>query len=467
MNPDQSINNPEAFINSDPNDESAIRPIIKVIGVGGGGGNAANYLFKQGIENVTFMVCNTDMHSLRELKVPNRIVLGPDITHGLGAGDDPVKGRQAAEASVEDIRRELSDDTRMVFITAGMGGGTGTGAAPIVAGVAKEMGILTIGIVTIPFFFEGTRKILKALEGAEEMRKNVDSLLIVNNERLTEIYRDLNMLNAFEKADDTLANATRSIADIINSRGYINADFNDVKTTLQNSSTSIISTGIGEGEHRVTKAINDALDSPLLRNSDIRSSKRLLFYLYFNPKAQNVVSMNEMNEITQFTGTLSPKIGIKWGSCYDESLGEAVKMTILASGFDITIAQGDPGNAGNSDHPNVLVFDAGDTTAGTPAVPASEQDESRKKDIIEGEYGPGKLTEHKQAMARANYVVLKPSQFDDEEVIHLFETIPAYSRDIHLKEKLRSMGQGLRHTPDNTDDSRTDSSSEQSRKISF
>ncbi|MBD5232218.1 MAG: cell division protein FtsZ [Bacteroidales bacterium] len=463
-----NIQNPEAF-QSDPLEEGNFPPIIKVIGVGGGGCNAANYLFKQGIENVTFLVCNTDMHSLRKLQIPNRIILGYDITHGLGAGDNPELGSQAAEASREEIRRELGDDTRMVFITAGMGGGTGTGAAPIVAQVAQEMGILTVGIVTIPFFFEGERKILKALKGAEEMRKHVDTLLIVVNERLTEIYPDLNLLNAFEKADDTLANATRSIAEIINTNGYINADFNDVKTTLQQSSTAIISTGYGEGEHRVTNAIQDALHSPLLRNADIKSSKRLLFYLYFNPKAKNVVSMAEMNEITQFSANLNPKIDVKWGNCFDESLGEGVKMTILASGFDITISEGSADKEGKGVGSGSIIFPAApgkeDTRVATPA-----EDINAARTKIEDQYGPGKMADHEQAMARAKYVVLKPSQFDDDEVIYLFEKNPAYGRDIRLKDHIRSIGQGVRTENDaaaKAAERSTDSPAESGSTITF
>ena len=237
-------------------DQYGVPSLIKVIGVGGGGCNAVNYMYKQGIENVTFAVCNTDYQALRNSSVDTKILLGKEITKGLGAGDNPELGRDAAEASTEEIRQILDDKTEMVFITAGMGGGTGTGAGPVVAKVAKEAGMLTIGIVTIPFFFEGETKIYKALEGAEEMRKHVDSLLIINNERLTEIYKDLNFINAFSKADDTLANAARSIAEIINTEGYINVDFQDVKTTLKNSSTSIISTGYGEGDKRITKGFD-------------------------------------------------------------------------------------------------------------------------------------------------------------------------------------------------------------------
>lgn len=417
----------------------SIPPIIKVIGVGGGGTNAANYLFNQGIENVTFLACNTDRQNLKNVQIPDKVLLGPGITHGLGAGDDAEKGRAAAEESAEEIRRMLKDETRMVFITAGMGGGTGTGAAPIVAQIAKEENLLTVGIVTIPFFFEGERKIFKALEGAEEMRKHVDTLLMINNERLHEIYPDLNILNAFMKADDTLSNAARSIAEIINTSGYINADFNDVKTTLENSSTAVISTGVGDGEHRVTKAIEDALNSPLLRNSDIRSSKRLLFYLYCNPKAENVVSMKEMNEITQFSAGLNPSIGIKWGACWDESLGESVKMTILASGFDLTDGSGkimfggsSPRQSESGGKGRVSTIDLSESDA-----PSSAEEVTKN---IEQVYGQGKMRDHNREMAKAKYVVLDPSQFDNDDVIHVFEKIPAYSRTTKEKEELRNMG---------------------------
>lgn len=432
------ISDPSSFID----EEYRIPPIIKVIGVGGGGGNAVNYLYSQGIENITFMVCNTDKQALKNLNVPKRIVMGdpssPD--YGLGAGDNPDVGRAAAEYSADDIADTLKDDTNMVFITAGMGGGTGTGAGPVVARIAKDAGMLTIGIVTIPFFFEGDRKIIKALEGAEEMRRHVDSLLIINNERLTEIYKDLTLVNAFSKADDTLANATRSIAEIINTEGYINADFNDVRTTLKDSSTAIISTGYGEGEHRVTKAIEDALNSPLLRNSDIRSSKRLLFYLYCNPDADNVVTMAEMKEITQFSANLSKNIGIKWGACWDKTLGEKVKMTILASGFDITISD----NKNNTpDNAGIITFPANrdsDTKHNnTHKTPDKSGDDAIAR-RIEDEYGKDQLTYHKQEMARSKYVVLKPSQFDNDEVIALFDKSPAYNRDSATTEALRILG---------------------------
>ena len=230
--------------------EKTLPPIIKVVGVGGGGGNAVNHMFKEGFNDVSFALCNTDRQALSGLSIPIKIQLGKK---GLGAGNRPMVAREAAADSEDEIRSMLNDGTEMTFITAGMGGGTGTGAAPVVAKVSKEMGILTVGIVTIPFLFEQERKILQALDGVEEMSKYVDALLVINNERLSEIYPDLNFSNAFAKADDTLSNAARSIAELITSNGYMNLDFADVKTTLKDGGIAIMSTGYGEGEKRITK----------------------------------------------------------------------------------------------------------------------------------------------------------------------------------------------------------------------
>ena len=249
----------------EPTSSKALPPIIKVVGVGGGGNNAINHMYNQGISDVTFVVCNTDAQALKNSPVPTKVQIGD----GLGAGNDPEKGRQYAEDDADKIAEIFNDDTKMVFITAGMGGGTGTGAGPVVARIAKEKGLLTVGIVTIPFLFEGRKKILKAFDGADEMAKYVDALLIINNERITEIYADLDFINAFNKADDTLSTAARSISEIITCDGYINLDFNDVNTTLRGGGTAIISAGYGEGEGRVGKAIEDALNSPLLRNRNI------------------------------------------------------------------------------------------------------------------------------------------------------------------------------------------------------
>ena len=247
--------------------------IIKVIGVGGGGGNAVNHMYREGIHDVSFVLCNTDAQALNDSPVPVHLQLGKE---GLGAGNRPARAREAAMESIDDIRRMLDDGTKMAFITAGMGGGTGTGAAPVIAQASKEMGILTVGIVTIPFRFEGPRKIDQALDGVEEMSKHVDALLVINNERLREIYPDLTVLDAFGKADDTLSVAAKSIAEIITVHGLMNLDFNDVKTVLKDGGVAIMSTGYGEGENRVKKAIDDALNSPLLNDNDVFNSKKIL-----------------------------------------------------------------------------------------------------------------------------------------------------------------------------------------------
>ena len=251
-----------------------IKPsIIKVIGVGGGGGNAVNHMYRQGIYDVSFVVCNTDAQALNNSPVPFRLQLGSE---GLGAGNRPARAREAAEETIDDIREMLNDGTKMAFITAGMGGGTGTGAAPVIARLSKEMDILTVGIVTIPFRFEGERKIDQALDGVEEMAKYVDALLVINNERLREIYPEMRVLEAFGKADDTLSVAAKSIAEIITVEGVINLDFKDVNTVLKDGGVAIMSTGYGEGEGRVRKAIEDALNSPLLNYNDIYNSKKIL-----------------------------------------------------------------------------------------------------------------------------------------------------------------------------------------------
>ncbi len=311
--------------------------IIKVIGVGGGGCNAVNNMFNKGIHDVSFIVCNTDKKALDDSPVPSKLQLGNE---GLGAGNKPEAGKKAAEESLDSIKDMLNDGTKMVFITAGMGGGTGTGAAPIIAKTAKEMGILTVGIVTIPFRWEGNIKIDKALDGVEEMNKNVDALLVINNERLREIYPDLTVLDAFAKADDTLCNAARSIAEIITMHGIINLDFNDVKTVLQNGGVAIMSTGYGSGDSRITKALEDALHSPLLNNNDIYNSKKFLLHISFcgdeSGGAQGLM-MDEMGEINDFMNRMRTAdiVETKWGLSVDPSLKEKVKVTILATGFGV------------------------------------------------------------------------------------------------------------------------------------
>lgn len=400
--------------------------IIKVIGVGGGGDNAVNHMYEQGIKKVSFVVCNTDRQALNNSVVPNRLLIGPTVTGGLGAGNDPERARQAAEESAEDIARLFDDETKMVFITAGMGGGTGTGAAPVVARIAQEKGLLTIGIVTIPFFFEGEKKIFKALKGAEEMSKYVDALLVVNNEQLTEIYPDLDWMNAFGKADDTLSNAARSISELITCDGHINLDFNDVNSTLRNGGAAIISTGYGEGEHRVTAAIQDALNSPLLKNKDIFGSKHLLFNLYYSREADQKFLMGEANELTSFIQNIDKDVDVIYGIGFDETLGNKIKITILAAGFELSIM--------------------GDTPIAKEPKPAnpfvSQKTEDRQDQITEviaNAYGKDKVEQATRERAAMRYIILQPDQFEDDEVIETFEHSPAYNRDKRIADEVRQM----------------------------
>ena len=303
--------------------------IIKVIGVGGGGCNAVNYMHRQGLKDVSFLVCNTDRQVLLKSSVPNKLQLGP----GLGAGGDPETARQYAEESREHIREALNDGTQMLFITAGMGGGTGTGASSVVAEVAQEMGILTVGIVTIPFAFEGKKKIEKAMTGVARLAKHVDALLIINNEKLKQIYPELNLLNAFSKSDDVVANAARAIAEIITVPGYINTDFADVRNTLRKGGVAIMNIGRAAGENRITNAINDALNSPLVNTNDVHGAERILLQFYCS--TEHAIVMEEIDQINSFVQEVGDDIEVQWGASIDESLGEDVRVTVIATGYKV------------------------------------------------------------------------------------------------------------------------------------
>ena len=417
--------------------------IIKVIGVGGGGNNAISHMYEQGISHVSFVIINTDRQALNNSPVPTRVLIGND---GLGAGNNPEVARVAAEESAEEIAKLFDDETKMVFITAGMGGGTGTGAAPVVARIAHEKGMLTIGIVTIPFLFEGQKKILKALDGAEEMSKYVDAILVVNNEQLTEIYSDLNWMNAFGKADDTLTDAARSISELITSEGYMNLDFKDVNTTLKDGGAAIISTGYGEGDHRVTKAINDALHSPLLKNRDIFGSKRLLFNLYFSRNADPEFAMGEANELTSFINNLDPEVDVIYGICFDDSLGNKIKITILAAGFELVIKGSQrpaaPVGVIGQKKPEKNPFLGG----GSQKNPQQEkpiQAADTSRDVIKDIYGTEKVDNIERDREASRDIVLSPEQLEDDEAIEAIESTPAYNRDKRLVDELRRD----RHTP--------------------
>lgn len=412
--------------------------IIKVVGVGGGGCNAVNYMYTQQIPYINFVVCNTDLQALKMSPVPTKILLGP----GLGAGNRPEVGRQYAEEYRDRIAELFTDKTEMVFITAGMGGGTGTGASPIVAQVAKEAGMLTVGIVTVPFLFEGKKKILKAIEGANEMKKQVDSILVINNENLVDLYEDLNVFNAFGKADDTLANAARSISEIISEPCYINVDFNDVKTTLKESGTAIIATAYGEGEHRVSQAIQNALHSPLLKSHDILTSKRLLIKFMCSRDSENAIRTKEINEITQFTNKLPGNIDVKWGIGDDPNLGDKVKVTVLASGFDVTINE-DGTMVSGSSRSDEGRKGAIDMQPMGPIGGRKEETFTGTADAeIENLYGGEKIKRHNQDSYKMRYAVLTPSQFDDFEAIALLERTPAFNRPASFNEQLAKASQG-------------------------
>ena len=359
--------------------------IIKVIGVGGGGGNAVNHMFREGIHDVTYVLCNTDRKALEDSPVPNHLQLGKD---GLGAGNRPEKAKAAAMESIEEIRQMLSDGTRMVFVTAGMGGGTGTGAAPIIAQCAKDMDILTVGIVTIPFLFEGKVKILQALQGVSEISKHVDS-----------------------KADDTLSVAAKSIAEIITMRGIINLDFNDVKTVLKNGGVAIMSTGYGEGSGRVSRALEEALHSPLLNNNDIYNSKKVLLNINFCADDEhNSLMMEEMNEVNDFMAKFKEDVEVKWGLATDPSLGNKVKITLLSSGFGLQ------GITGVTEREQAIKDEE-----------AAKEEESRRQleEFIDIYYKNQDPT-----AAKVNpYVFLYDlNSFDNDDVISRVDGKPTYSR---------------------------------------
>ena len=396
--------------------------IIKVIGVGGGGGNAVNHMFREGIHNVNFVLCNTDSKALCDSPVPATIQLGKE---GLGAGNRPERAREAAEDSLEEIHEMLDDGTKMVFITAGMGGGTGTGAAPVIAREAKNMGILTVGIVTIPFLFEGNKKIDQALDGVEEISKHVDALLVINNERLREIYPELNVLSAFEKADNTLSIAARSIAEIITMHGIINLDFRDVCTVLKDGGVAIMSTGYGEGDNRVTKAIEDALHSPLLNNNDIFNSKKVLLSISFCKESEgDQLMMDEMNEVHEFMSKFHDDVETKWGLSTDPTLEKKVKITILATGFGINNVTGMQEK-----------LDKDEETRRKADEAKKEERDDRREIFYPTNDRQGGMRK------RPKVYLFELGDLDNEEVISMIELTPTYKRSKEILNQIREKAQ--------------------------
>ncbi len=350
--------------------------IIKVIGVGGGGGNAVNHMYSQGIADVTFVLCNTDIQDLEGSSVPIKVQLGKESTEGLGAGGKPEVAAKAAEESVEEIKNMLADNTKMVFITAGMGGGTGTGASPVIAKTASEMGILTVGIVTIPFAFEGKPKITQALKGVARLSQHVDALLIINNEKLKLIYPDLELSNAFAKADDILSNAARAIAEIITVPGYINIDFADVNTIMRGGKVAIMNTGYAEGENRISKAIDDALNSPLLNTNDVHGASKVLLSLYCS--TQNQIKMEEISQIHDFMAEVGEDVTVIWGASFDDTLGDKVKITLIATGFDVKDIPGMPEDLLEEELPSTKVVEGEDGHEAEKMTSVEKQAETKK-----------------------------------------------------------------------------------------
>ena len=407
--------------------------IIKVIGVGGGGGNAVNHMYREGIHDVTFVLCNTDAQALNDSPVPVHLQLGDE---GLGAGNRPERARQAAEDTSEDIKNMLNDGTKMAFITAGMGGGTGTGAAPVIARISKELGILTVGIVTIPFRFEGAKKIDQALDGVEEMAKHVDALLVINNERLREIYPELSLLNGFRKADDTLSVAAKSIAEIITVHGIMNLDFNDVKTVLKDGGVAIMSTGYGEGEGRVKQAIEDALNSPLLNDNDVYKSKKILLSINFNSddKDNPGLTMEEMGDVTEFMNHFSADFELKWGLAIDPELDKKVKVTILATGFGIEDVDGMGSHIKKQ------------TQEDAARLAEEEEKAAERRDRRDRFYKDNNNSQYKH---RPHIYRFTADELDNEDVILAVENTPTYKRTKQMIKDIKRISTPEQDSEDN------------------
>ncbi|MBO5263822.1 MAG: cell division protein FtsZ [Bacteroidaceae bacterium] len=402
--------------------------IIKVIGVGGGGSNAVENMYEKGIHNVSFAICNTDRQALFHSNIPVKVQLGESTTEGLGAGNDPNVARLAAEESRESIKQLFEDGTKMAFITAGMGGGTGTGAAPVVAEIAKSMNILTIGIVTIPFRFEMGKKIKQALRGVAEIAKHVDALLVINNERLLDIYPKLDIEEGFRKVDEVLTTATKSIAEIITARGKINLDFRDVKKVLKNGGVAIMSYGIESGENRLDKAFRKAMHSPLLNNNDIYKSKKLLFNIYYNPNEPMLVE--EINAVNHFMEQFEyENIEVIWGLSKDCELNKGeVKVTVLATGF------------GMNNIPGM-----------EPLIEAQKEEEERisQEERRAREAEEKRLSEMEKNFYKEEYkmFIFENDEMNDEELISAIDNSPTYKRTVQELDTFKSMIQARNNTP--------------------
>ena len=414
--------------------------IIKVIGVGGGGGNAVNHMYYQGIRDVDFMVCNTDAQALINSPVPYKVQLGSSLTEGRGAGNKPETGRDSAIENIEDVKQVLRNNTKMVFITAGMGGGTGTGAAPVIAQAARELGILTVGIVTIPFRNEGRRRIKQAVEGIAAMETHVDSLLVINNERIREMYGDSKISDAFAKADNILTTAAKGIAEIITVPGYINVDFADVETVMRNSGVALMGTGVASGVNRAVIAVEEALNSPLLNNNDIMGARNILLNI---TSGIEEITMDEIGDITDF---VQEKAGnsadLIWGNGVDEALGDKISVTIIATGFSTSSIPEMVINQNHEKTYHTLMDDSSEiiprTKIETKVSVENELYGSKnvKQKTFEFEINSGASDEFEELYGTSHSkkesynVATEPVDFSQtsEEAVDELENIPAYRR---------------------------------------
>ncbi|MBR5298251.1 MAG: cell division protein FtsZ [Parabacteroides sp.] len=403
----------------------APQTIIKVIGVGGGGGNAVSNMYREGIRDVSFVLCNTDNQALQKSDVPDKLLIGQNTTHGLGSGNVPEVGERAAIESEDDIRKMLNDGTRMAFVTAGMGGGTGTGAAPVVAKISKDMGILTVGIVTIPFVFEGRPKIVKALRGVRNMAQNVDSLLVINNERLRN-FADMPIPQANRKADETLTIAAKSIAEIVTTNLEQNVDFADVDTTMRNSGVALISIGFGEGEGRLRQAINEALENTLVNDvNNIFNAQRVAFVIYYSHEDE--LRISEMDDIHDFMSQFKTEYEVKWGHGYDDSLGHKIKITILVTGFGLEdILTKTEQLELNTDE---------EIRAAAEKAAAEKKKRDEEDEWMQRYYG-----DYIDAHPKTEIVVLTTEELDDDNLIAFIEEKPAYKRTVKDVQQIRNAG---------------------------
>jgi cell division protein FtsZ len=407
-----------------PKDKSSI---IKVIGVGGGGGNAVNHMYREGIQGVDFFICNTDSQALENSPIPNKIQIGNALTAGRGAGSNPEVGRKAAEENIKDIIESLGVNTQMVFVTAGMGGGTGTGAAPVIAKAAKDMGILTVGIVTTPFNFEGGRRCDAAFHGIEEIRESVDSLLVISNDRIKDIYGNLPISKAFGYADNVLTTAAKGIAEIITIAGSINVDFEDVKTAMSNSGVSIMGMGLSEGDDRAMRAVNQALNSPLLDDNKIQGASDLLVNISYGDEEATMDEYAQINEFLQ--NEAGRDATLKCGLCYDEKLGKGITVTVIATGFN----RADNRYKTNFEMNGDVEFDLGAVNVNEQFTAEEEMnrnqttifDQLAEEDLDEVATANRKVEQMKQRMS---YLKELNDTARKENGVEELENVPAYKR---------------------------------------